>query len=163
MPKNINITSILASKADAQSEKYLFDGFCELLTRVLFALEEEEWAQEAGWDIAFRTSVADADAAWKLVALQADELIRVSPLSSSDLLLRRMAGLMKRAVSATTVGAICDIHAKAMECRLQASQALPAAVHDLAFEAEACLEQMFEHAHACEEHGMDDSILPLAA
>ena len=163
MTKNINITSIQAPKAGAQPEKCIFDGFCELLTRVLFALEEEEWAQEAGWDIAFRTSVADADAAWKLVALQADELIRVSPLSSSDLLLRRMAGLMKRAVSATTVGAICDIHAKAMECRLQASQALPAAVHDLAFEAEACLEQLFEHVHASESYGMNDSILPLAA
>ncbi|WP_420557868.1 hypothetical protein [Roseovarius sp.] len=163
MPKNINITSIQASKADAQSEKYLFDGFCELLTRVLFALEEEEWAQEAGWDIAFRTSVADADAAWKLVALQADAVSDVAPLTSSDLLLRRMAGLIGRAVSAATVGAICDIHAKAMECRLQASQALPAAVHDLAFEAEACLEQMFEHAHACEARGIDDSILPLAA
>ena len=69
MNKNITITNTLASKAADKAQTDLFDHFCELVTRMFMALEEEEWATEGGWDIAYGRSVSDADAAWKLVAL----------------------------------------------------------------------------------------------
>ncbi|WP_306155220.1 hypothetical protein [Roseovarius sp. MMSF_3281] len=163
MTKNITTTDFSAVKAAGKPQTDLFDNFCELLTRMFFALEEECWAEEAGWDIAFGNTMSEADAAWKLVALQADDVTAVQPLSASDLILHRMAGLVKRAVSASNVATLCDIHAKAMQCVAEASPRLAAPVRDLAQEAETCIEQMFEHAHACEGDDMQDSILPLAA
>ncbi|WP_294622104.1 hypothetical protein [uncultured Roseovarius sp.] len=163
MRKNINIISTPAPKAAGNPQSDLFDNFCELLTRMFFALEEECWAEETGWDIAFGQSMSEAEAAWKLVALQADDVTAVQPLSASDLILHRMAGLVKRAVSASNVATLCDIHAKAMQCVAEASPRLAAPVRDLVQEAETCIEQMFEHAHACEGDDMQDSILPLAA
>lgn len=163
MHKNITTTDFSAVKAADQAQTYLFDNFCELVTRMFFALEEEEWAQDAGWDIAFGQSISDADTAWQLVALQADDVIAVQPLSASDLIIHRMAGLVKRAVSAFSITALCDIHAKAMQCVSEASPRLAAPVRDLVQEAEICIEQMIEHAQACDGDDMQDSILPLAA
>jgi hypothetical protein len=163
MHKNITTTDFSAVKAADQAQTYLFDNFCELVTRMFFALEEEEWAQDAGWDIAFGQSMSEAEAAWKLVALQADDVIAAQPLSASDLILHRMAGLVKRAVSASSVAALCGIHTKAMQCRADTSPGLAAPVRDLVQEAESCIEQMVEHAQACDGDDMHDSILPLAA
>lgn len=163
MTKNITTTDFLAPKAADQAQTYLFDKFCELLTRMFFALEEECWAEEAGWDIAFGQSMSEAEAAWKLVALQADDVTAVQPLSANDLILHRMAGLVKRAVSAPSVAALCDIHAKAMQCVAEASPGLATPVRDLVREAETCIEQMIEHAYAFEGDDMQDGILPLAA
>lgn len=163
MTENITTTDFSAVKAADKTQTYLFDNFCELLTRMFFALEEECWAQDAGWDIAFGQSIADADTAWQLVALQADNVTAVQPLSASDLILHRMAGLAKRAVSASSVTALCDIHAKAVQCRAEASPRLAAPVRDLLHEAETCIEQMVELTHAFEGDDAQDSILPLAA
>lgn len=69
MNKNITTTTTLASKDADTAQTDLFDHFCELVTRMFMALEEEEWATETGWDIAYGRPVSDADAAWKLVAL----------------------------------------------------------------------------------------------
>lgn len=163
MTKNITTTDFSAVKAAGNPQTDLFDNFCELLTRMFFALEEECWAEEAGWDIAFGNTMSEADAAWKLVALQADDVTAVQPLSANDLVLHRMAGLVKRAVSAPSVSDLCNIHAKAMRCLSEASPRLASPVRDLVQEAETCIEQMFEHAHAFEGDDMQDNILPLAA
>lgn len=163
MTKNITTTDFLAPKAADQAQTYLFDNFCELVTRMFFALEEECWTEEAGWNIAFGQSMSEAEAAWKLVALQADDVTAVHPLSASDLILHRMAGLVKHAVSASSITALCDIHAKAMQCVSEASPGLATPVRDLLREAASCIEQMVEHAYACEGDDMQDSILPLAA
>ena len=56
MTTNDTITTAATSKAAGAAQSYIFDNFCELMTRVFMALEEEEWAEDAGWDIAFGIS-----------------------------------------------------------------------------------------------------------
>ncbi|MDD9725955.1 hypothetical protein PVV74_10860 [Roseovarius sp. SK2] len=161
MTKNINITSNPAPKASAKPQKYLFDGFSDLLIRMHYALEEEEWADDTCWDIACDQSVSEVEKAWCFVEQKAEDLIAVQPLSENDLILQRIAGLVKRAVSTDNIVTLCATHAKALECLSNASQGLAPAVRDLAEEAESCLDQMFEH--ALESEGTQDTILPLAA
>ncbi|MEQ8255232.1 MAG: hypothetical protein RKE52_04525 [Marinovum algicola] len=161
MTNNINITSNPAPKASAKPQKYLFDGFSDLLIRMHYAFEEEEWADDTMWDIACAQSASEVEKAWCLVKLKAEDLMAVQPLSENDLVLYRMAGLVKCAVSTDNIVTLCATHAKALECLSNASQGLAPAVRDLAQEAESCLDQMFEH--ALESEGTTDSILPLAA
>ncbi len=163
MTKNITTTDFSAVKAADQAQSYLFDNFCELMTRVFMALEEEEWATQAGWDIAFGPSVSDADAAWRLVAFQAEAVTAVQPLSIDDLLLHRMAGLMSRAVSATGIDALETVRSRAMHCIAQAPMATAAAVRDMAKEALRTIDQMLEHALVCDGDDMSVRALPLAA
>ena len=161
MTKNINITSNPAPKASAKPQKYLFDGFSDLLIRMHYALEEEEWTDDTRWDIACEHSITEVEKAWCFVERKAADLMAVQPLSENDLVLYRMAGLVKRAVSTDSIVTLCATHAKALECLSQASQGLAPAVRDLAEEAESCLDQMFER--ALESESAQDSILPLAA
>lgn len=163
MTKSIPIIPTPVSEAMGRAQSYLFDHFCELMTRVFMAFEEEEWAEDAGFDIAFGQSVSDADAAWRLVAIQAETVTAVQPLSANDLLLHRMAGLISRAVSATSLAALEAVQSRAVHCLAQAPAHIAAPVRDLAHEAQICLDQMIEHAltnGSCERPGAG---LPLAA
>ena len=163
MTKSIPITTTRASEATGGAQSYLFDHFCELMTRLFMAFEEEEWAEDAGFDIAFGQPMSDAETAWKLVALQAETVSAVHPLSTNDLLLHRMAGLISRAVSAPSVAALDAVQSRAVHCVAQAPAHIAEAVRDLAHEAQTCIDQMMEHAltnGSCERPGPG---LPLAA
>jgi len=142
------IITTSASKATDTAPSHIFDDFCELMTRVFMALEEEEWSEGACWDIAFGQSVSDAEAAWKLVAAQADAVSAVQPLSGNDLLLHRMAGLISRAVSAPSIAALETVQAKAIHSVAQVPTHIATAVYDLAYEAQLSIDQLVEHAHA---------------
>ncbi|MEX1233446.1 MAG: hypothetical protein WEB56_00490 [Roseovarius sp.] len=163
MTKYNTSTTTPASKATAEARSYVFDHFCELMTRVLLALEEEDWAEGAGWDIAFGPSVSDADTAWKLVALQAETVRSVHPLSMSDLLLHRMAGLISRAVAAPSIAALESVRARAIHSIAQAPNQTAAPVRDLAEEAQISIEDMIERALSNGAHKSADMGLPLAA
>lgn len=161
MPKNINITSMPAPKAAAAPQEYLFEGFCELLKRVFLALQDDGWAEDTCWDIAFGNSMSEAEAAWQLVSVQADDVLTASPLSTNDLVLHRMTRLLKRAVTAPDIAALNDVYTKIVAVRSNATSALAPAVMDLVQETEACIVEMY--AHACEGGESQGSILPLAA
>ncbi len=163
MTKSIPITTTLASKATGRAQSYLFDHFCELMTRLFMAFEEEEWAEDAGFDIAFGQSVSDADAAWRLVAIQAETVTAVQPLSANDLLLHRMAGLVSRAVSATSLAGLEAVQSRVVHCIAQAPAHVAAPVRDLAHEAQTCIDQMIEHALTSGSYERPGTGLPLAA
>jgi len=161
--KSITITTTAASEATGRAESYLFDNFCELMTRVFTAFEEEEWAGAADWDIAFDQSVSDAEVAWKLVVIQAETVTAVRPISVNDLLLHRMAGLVSRAISATSLAALEAVRSRAMHCIAQAPTHIAEAVYDLAHEAQISIDQMIEHALTNGSYESPDAGLPLAA
>lgn len=163
MTTNDTITTTSTSKAAGSAQSYIFDNFCELMTRVFMALEEEEWAENAGWDIAFGQSVSDAETAWKLVAAQADAVSAVQPLSGNDLLLHRMAGLISRAVSAPSIAALEWVQARAIYSVAQAPTHIAMAVCDLAHEAQLSIDQMVENAHANGPYERRDSGISLAS
>src|SRR6056297_2336269 len=135
MTKTVTITELSAPKAAAKAQNVLFDHFCGLMTRLFLAFEEEEWSHDAGWDIALGQTASDADAAWQLVAIQAETVTALQPLSANDLLLHRIAGLVRQAVTATSVGALEVIRTRAIHCIAHAPMHLARAVHDLAGEA----------------------------
>ena len=163
MTKNITTTTTLTSKDADKTQTDLFDHFCELVTRMFMALEEEEWATEAGWDVAYGRSVSDADAAWKLVALQADTVTAMSPLSANDLLLHRLAGLVRRALAATNLAELEIVQKRAMHCLAQAPMSLARPVEDLGRETVTSIDQMIEHVLTCDGDQMSEHGLPLAA
>ena len=163
MNKNITTTTALASKGADTAQTDLFDHYCELVTRMFMALEEEEWVTETGWDIAYGRSVSDADAAWKLVALQADTVTAMSPLSANDLLLHRLAGLARRALAATNLPELEIVQTRAMHCMAQAPRTLARPVLDLGRETVTSIGQMIEHVLACDDDQMSEHGLPLAA
>lgn len=163
MNKNITTTNSLASKGADTAQTDLFDHYCELVTRMFMALEEEEWVTETAWDTAFGRSVSDADAAWKLVALQADTVTAMAPLSANDLLLHRLAGLVRRALAATNLPELQWVQARAMHCMAQAPMSLARPVLDLGRETVTSIGQMIEHVLACDGDQMSEPALPLAA
>ncbi|NHQ75681.1 hypothetical protein HAT86_14600 [Roseovarius gahaiensis] len=163
MTDNISITNTLTSKGADKAQCNLFGNFCELMIRVFLALDEEEFATEAGWEIAFSPSASDADAGWKLVAIQAETVTAVQPISINDLLLHRMAGLMSRAVSATSIDALQTVRSRAMHCIAQAPMDIAPAVCDVAKEALSSLDQMIEHALVSDGDDRSERALPLAA
>lgn len=163
MTKDVTITELSAPKAADTAQSCLFDHFCELMTRLFLAFEEEEWSQDAGWDIAFGQTASDADAAWRLVAIQAETVTALQPLSANDLLLHRIAGLVRHAVTATNVHALEVIRTRVTHCIAHAPMQLARAVHDLAEEALASIDQMIEHACACDGDALTARALPLAA
>lgn len=163
MTKDITITDFSPVKASDKAQCNLFGNFCELMIRVFLALDEEEFATEAGWEIAFSPSASDADAGWKLVAIQAETVTALQPLSINDLLLHRMAGLMSRAVSATSIDALQTVRSRAMHCIAQAPMDIAPAVCDVAKEALSSLDQMIEHALVSDGDDRSERALPLAA
>ncbi|MEB8389262.1 hypothetical protein OO012_18710 [Rhodobacteraceae bacterium KMM 6894] len=142
------ITTTSASKALNNTKSRVFDDFCELMIRVFIALEEEEWSENLGWDTAFGQSVSDAETAWKLVAAQAETVSSATPLSMDDLLLHRLAGLISSAVSAPSVAVLEVIQERSIHAVAHAPAYVAAAVQDLAHEAQLCIDQLIEHAHA---------------
>ncbi|MGK8235410.1 hypothetical protein ACLGGT_14730 [Roseovarius sp. MS2] len=164
MSKSTTITRSRAAKAAAKQEDNLFDHFCELMLRLLQAIEEEELAADAGWDmISQQLYCPEVDAAWKLVAIQADMIAALKPRSADDKLLHRMAVLMSCAVSATTVSTLEAARSHAMRCVLKAHKDISPAVLDLAQEARLGIEQMIEHASARSGDEKPTRHLPLAA
>lgn len=164
MSKSTTTTRSRAAKAAAKQEDNLFDHFCELMLRLFQALEEEELAADAGWDmISQQLYCPEVDAAWKLVAIQADMIAALKPRSADDKLLHRMAVLMSCAVSATTVRMLEAARSHAMRCVLKAPMDIAPAVRDLTHEARLGIEQMLEHAAArsCDKTSIPH--LPLAA
>ncbi|WP_157132434.1 hypothetical protein [Roseovarius sp. TM1035] len=164
MSKNITTTRSRAAKAVVKPEDNLFDHFCELMVRVLLALEEEELAADAGWDTAVRQPYcAEVDAAWKLVALQADVIAALKPRSADEKLLHSMAVLISCAVSATSIRVLEAARAHAMRCMLKADKDISPEVRDLADEARDGIEQMLEHTSARSCDNNSTRHLPLAA
>ena len=163
MTKNIINTNTLTSKGADKAHCNLFGNFCELMIRVFLALDEEEFATETSWDIAFAPSASDVDVGWNMVAVQAETVTALQPLSTNDLLLHRMAGLMSRAVSATSIEALQAVRSRAMHCIAQAPMDIVPAVSDVAKEALSSLDQMIEHALVCDGDDMSARALPLAA
>lgn len=163
MTKENTITTTPASKATGKAQSCLFENFCELMTRLFLALEEDEWADDAGRDIAFEQSMSDADIAWKLVAVQAEAVDAVYPFSRNDLLLHRMAGVVLRAVSAPSIFALEGVQARAIRCIAQAPDDIAAAVYDLADEARISIDQLVENAYANDVRKGPCTGLPLAA
>lgn len=164
MSKNTTTTHALAVKAGVKHEDNLFDHFCELMLRLFQALEEEELAADAGWDmISQQLYCAEVDAAWKLVKIQADMIVALKPRSEDEKLLHRMAVLMSCAVSATTISTLEASRSHAVRCVLKAPMDIAQAVRDLAHEAQLGIEQMIEHASACSGDENSARHLPLAA
>ncbi|WP_375553459.1 hypothetical protein [Roseovarius mucosus] len=164
MSKNITTTRSRAAKAVVKPEDNLFDHFCELMLRVLLALEEEELAADAGWDTSVRQPYCvEVDAAWKLVALQADMIAALKPRSANEKLLHRMALLMSCAVSADCIKVLAAARSHAMRCMLKADKDISSAVRDLADEGRVGIEQMLEHASARSCDDKSTRHLPLAA
>lgn len=164
MSKNITTTRSRAAKAAAKQEDTVFDHFCELMLRLLQALEEEELAVNVGWHmICHQPYCAEVDAAWKLVKIQADEVTELKPRSADEKLLHRMALLMSCAVSADCIRVLEAAQSHAMRCVLKAPMDISPAVLDLAQEARLGIEQMIEHASARSGDEKPTRHLPLAA
>lgn len=164
MSKNIITTRSCAAKAVVKPEDNLFDHFCELMLRVLLALEEEEIAANAGWDTAVRQLYcAEVDAAWELVALQADMIAALKPRSANEKLLHHMAVLMSCAVTTDCMKVLAAARSHAVRCVMRAQQDISPAVRDLADEARDGIEQMLEHASARSCDNKSTRHLPLAA
>ncbi|WP_437197175.1 hypothetical protein [Roseovarius sp. MS2] len=164
MSNNFTTTHTLTAKAAAKQEDNLFDHFCELMLRVLLALEEEELAANAGWHmICHQPYCAEVDAAWKLVALQADVIAALKPRSANEKLLHRMAVLMSCAVTADCMKVLEASRAHAVRYMQKADKDISPAVRDLAGEARDGIEQMLEHASARSCDDKSTRRLPLAA
>jgi len=164
MSKNITTTRSRAAKAAAKQEDNLFDHFCELMVRVLLALEEEELAADVGWHmICHQPYCAEVDAAWKLVKIQADKVAELKPRSANEKLLHRMALLMSCAVSAECMKVLEASRAHAVRYMQKADKDISAAVRDLADEGRLGIEQMLEHASARSCENKSTRHLPLAA
>ncbi|VVT33143.1 conserved hypothetical protein [Roseovarius sp. EC-HK134] len=164
MSNNFTTTHTLTAKAAAKQEDNLFDHFCELMLRVLLALEEEELAANAGWHmICHQPYCAEVDAAWKLVALQADVIAALKPRSANEKLLHRMAVLMSCAVTAECMKVLAAARSHAVRWVMRAQQDISPAVLDLADEGRLGIEQMLEHASARSGDNKSTRHLPLAA
>lgn len=164
MSKNITTTRSRAAKAAAKQEDNSFDHFCEMMVRVLLALEEEELAADAGWHmICHQPYCAEVDAAWKLVKIQADKVSELKPRSANEKLLHRMAVIMSCAVSADCIKVLEAARSHAVRCMLKADKDISPEVRDLADEARDGIEQMLEHTSARSCDNNSTRHLPLAA
>ena len=85
------------------------------------------------------------------------------PLSANDLLLHRLAGLVRRALASTNLPELEIVQARARHCLAQAPMTLARPILDLGRETVTSIGQMIEHVLACDGDQMSEPALPLAA
>lgn len=116
------------------------EKFQELLSALTEALADEAWLGDDGWDPA--CDLLDAtDDAWRDIAERAAEIQEI-PASLRFLPLRRMAGLIGRAVDAVNLAELHDVCARAGRCTMSLRAREGESCRDLVIEAQDCLDEM---------------------